>query len=195
MSPPRSRSGVSSTSKMNSGRVVPQTSHPPGEDLPACRFSSAAKYWRVSSGVPKKTSFPPRSSTIALWNIWKIREVGWWIVTSTILLCDMSRMISMMCSESFELRPLVGSSKRKMSAELTISRPIFSRLRSPPLRIFFSAEPTMEVRRSLRPSSASLLSMRRRRSRRPRCGARMAAAYSRFSSMVRCSSNASYCGI
>jgi len=38
-------------------------------------------------------------------------ELGWWIVTMMILLCAMPRMISITCSESFEERPEVGSSK------------------------------------------------------------------------------------
>jgi hypothetical protein len=45
-------------------------------------------------------------------------------------------------------------------------------LRSPPESVFFTAVPTTLARRSLRPSSVSLPSMRRARSRRERCGAR-----------------------
>src|SRR5277367_840108 len=109
---------------------------------------------------------PPLSSSSALENIWNSFEVGWCRVTSTILLWAIERMISITCSLSFELRPLVGSSKRNTSALDTISRPMFRRLRSPPESVFFTALPTMLSRRSLRPSSVSLPSMRRARSRR-----------------------------
>ncbi len=57
-----------------------------------------------------------------------------------------------------------------------MSRPMLSRLRSPPLNVFFTALPTTASRRSPSPSSTSLPSRRRIRSRRDRCGARIAAA-------------------
>ena len=46
-----------------------------------------------------------------------------------------------------------------------MSRPMLSRFRSPPLSVFFTGLPTMLSRRSLRPSSISLPSRRRVRSR------------------------------
>ena len=63
-----------------------------------------------------------------------------------------------------------------MSANPIMSRPMLSRLRSPPLSAFFVALPTTELRRSFSPSSMSLPSMRRERSRGERCGERSAAA-------------------
>ena len=76
-----------------------------------------------------------------------------------------------------------------------ISRPMLSRLRSPPLSVFFTGLPTMLSRRSLRPSSISFAlhppgaiaprKMRRADGRREL----------RFSPMVRCSSKASSCGM
>ena len=102
----------------------------------------------------------------------------------------------MTCSASLEERPLVGSSKRKMSALPIISRPMFRRLRSPPLRIFFVGLPTRLPRRSLKPEFRPACRRCAARGRvLVRCGARIAAANSRFSSMVRCSSKASSCGM
>ena len=60
---------------------------------------------------------------------------------------------------------------------------------------FLLGLPTTASRRSPRPSSISFASRRRMRSRRERCGERIAAANCRFSPMVRCSSNASCCGM
>ncbi|MEY5014166.1 MAG: hypothetical protein RIS92_524, partial [Verrucomicrobiota bacterium] len=79
------------------------------------------------------------------------------------MLWAVERMISRTCSESFEERPLVGSSKRRTSADEIMSSPILSRLRSPPESRFALALPTSEFLRSASPSSMSLLSMRRRR--------------------------------
>ena len=98
---------------MNSGRVVPQASQPPRLGaVMLLVLGGRRSIASISCGVPKKTSLPPLSSSTTLWNIWKIFEVGWWIVTSTILLCDIPRMMSMTCSQSFDESPLVGSSKR-----------------------------------------------------------------------------------
>ena len=77
-------------------------------------------------------------------------------------------MISRTCSESLEERPEVGSSKRKTSAGVIMSRPTLRRLRSPLERIFCSGRPAGLLRRSLRPSSMSLASTRREMSRRLR---------------------------
>ena len=54
-------------------------------------------------------------------------------------------MISMTCSLSLLDNPLVGSSKRYTSANPIMSRPMLSRLRSPPLSAFFTALPTMRI--------------------------------------------------
>src|SRR4029077_17628089 len=85
---------------------------------------------------------------------------------------------------------------KKINVEIPIIlSSIFSRFSSPPLNVFFSGMPTTASRRSLKPSSISFASRRRMRSRFERCGARIAAANCKFSPMVRCSSNASCCGM
>ena len=144
----------------------------------------------------RRPACPPLSSSIAFENIWKIFEVGWWIVTRTILLCAIERMISMTCSASFEERPLVGSSKRKMSGVAdhiqadvqALALAAAERSCSSGCRRGCCGARSGRVRPACRRCAATGRVV-------VRCGARIAAANSRFSSMVRCSSKASSCGM
>ncbi len=112
MSPLRSRSGVSSTSKTKSGVSLAGHLRRARRAGRSPRGRPRQKYSSMPCGVPKKTILPPLSSSSALSNICNSRVLGWWMETKTILLCASERMISSTCSESLEERPEVGSSKR-----------------------------------------------------------------------------------
>ncbi len=68
---------------------------------------------------------------------------GWWMVMMMVLpvrlVSSASKLMSAVVSSA--ARPLVGSSRKTMTGSVTSSRAIFTRLRWPPERTFFSGFP------------------------------------------------------